>query len=616
MAVGGQKMPPELAYARFAAAGNLNQLGKYGYQTGGDVPTIEGPSGYMNEDDVWIVDNETIKRQAKELGAKRVLTEGGSLIIFDDDWNIVAADDNPDAPYKEGGEKNKFNTNLKGNASESFNYHSKLFPSLLNDSFDYDTKGFYKQIYNEYNGDLDAITKALTPNSPTQHIGTDRYKKPNHPTFSNESKYAIPIIRPGGKWGHNEEEDYDYFKATRRNIKNMNNSDGSPFNYFKRAEDYNQDGIPDVKLFFRNKQVFKQGGSVTLNTGGEQHRIYVKSTNRGEGDKGHIMVNHPTMNKGMWDTIDLTQKSGATTIAQGVAATKKWHMENPYIKKYGGDISMYADGGSFKESFRKARINNKSNFVYNGKTYSTDLKKPEIVPVKTIVSNPYAFNNSPIIENTNPVKRKPVVQNVWINPNTGLPITKDQAVMATAQQIAQNKNSGSISKTVPTSIGRRTLDVLSNPMTSAQQAITKQPITGRGPRNILDNAVDLVNPITYAKAIKNTATNVVHPIETLKKLGNAGLGTLQYITEGNTNIPVGEGYNVLFDGLMTAGALKGVNKIANQTSTSLRNAKFNNNLVTKKGNTVKNSKEFFEQHDGKPLTQKEKNDCLHHFEKK
>jgi hypothetical protein len=82
---------------------------------------------------------------------------------------------------------------------------------------------------------------------------------------------------------------------------------------------------------------YKQGGSITLNAGGEQHRIYVKSTNRGEGDKGHIMVNHPTMNKGMWDTIDLTQKAGATTIAQGVAATKEWHRENPYMKQRGGE---------------------------------------------------------------------------------------------------------------------------------------------------------------------------------------------------------------------------------------------------------------------------------------
>lgn len=82
---------------------------------------------------------------------------------------------------------------------------------------------------------------------------------------------------------------------------------------------------------------YKQGGSVTLNAGGENHRIYVKSTNRGEGDKGHIMVNHPTMDKGMWDTIDLTQKAGAKTIAQGVAATKEWHRENPYMKQRGGE---------------------------------------------------------------------------------------------------------------------------------------------------------------------------------------------------------------------------------------------------------------------------------------
>jgi hypothetical protein len=85
----------------------------------------------------------------------------------------------------------------------------------------------------------------------------------------------------------------------------------------------------------RNKY---QEGGVIVNAGGEKHRIYVKSTNRGEGDKGHIMVNHPTMDKGEWDTIDLTKKAGATTIAQGVAATKKWHRENPYKKQEGGDV--------------------------------------------------------------------------------------------------------------------------------------------------------------------------------------------------------------------------------------------------------------------------------------
>ena len=85
---------------------------------------------------------------------------------------------------------------------------------------------------------------------------------------------------------------------------------------------------------------YEQGG-VVLNAGGEKHRIYVKSTNRGEGVKGHIMVNHPTMDKGIWDTIDLTEKAGATTIAQGVAATKKWHRENPYKKQDGGEQYTY-----------------------------------------------------------------------------------------------------------------------------------------------------------------------------------------------------------------------------------------------------------------------------------
>jgi len=81
-----------------------------------------------------------------------------------------------------------------------------------------------------------------------------------------------------------------------------------------------------------------RGGSVIVNAGGEKHRIYIKPTNRGEGVKGHIMVNHPTMDKGEWDTIDLTRKAGARTIAQGVAATKKWHRENPYKKQEGGDV--------------------------------------------------------------------------------------------------------------------------------------------------------------------------------------------------------------------------------------------------------------------------------------
>ena len=71
---------------------------------------------------------------------------------------------------------------------------------------------------------------------------------------------------------------------------------------------------------------------VKVTAGGEKHVVYKKTTKKGEGKVGNIMVNHPTKDKGQWDTIDLTAKGRAKTVKQGVAATKKWHKDNPYPK--------------------------------------------------------------------------------------------------------------------------------------------------------------------------------------------------------------------------------------------------------------------------------------------
>jgi hypothetical protein len=91
---------------------------------------------------------------------------------------------------------------------------------------------------------------------------------------------------------------------------------------------------------------------VRFKSGGENHVVYKKTspTGLGKGVKGHIMVNHPTTDKGKWDTIDLTEKSGAKTVKEGVAATKKWHKENPIemkemIKRADGSYSQKGDFG-------------------------------------------------------------------------------------------------------------------------------------------------------------------------------------------------------------------------------------------------------------------------------
>jgi len=50
MGGGGEKMPPEIARARFAAAGNLDQMDNYGYAYGGYAPEMMyGGDQYMQQ---------------------------------------------------------------------------------------------------------------------------------------------------------------------------------------------------------------------------------------------------------------------------------------------------------------------------------------------------------------------------------------------------------------------------------------------------------------------------------------------------------------------------------------------------------------------------------------
>ena len=72
---------------------------------------------------------------------------------------------------------------------------------------------------------------------------------------------------------------------------------------------------------------------VKVRAGGENHVVYEASKNTAKAKKGDIMVNHPTTDKGKWDTIDLTEKSYAKTISEGVSAVKKWHKDHPYGSK-------------------------------------------------------------------------------------------------------------------------------------------------------------------------------------------------------------------------------------------------------------------------------------------
>jgi len=91
-----------------------------------------------------------------------------------------------------------------------------------------------------------------------------------------------------------------------------------------------------VRQQISKPRTYGDGGKY-LTVNGEYHRVY-------ENAEGDIMVNHPKEDKGKWDTINLTQKAKAKTIAQGIAATKKWHRENPEYTN-GGWLNQYEQGG-------------------------------------------------------------------------------------------------------------------------------------------------------------------------------------------------------------------------------------------------------------------------------
>jgi hypothetical protein len=79
----------------------------------------------------------------------------------------------------------------------------------------------------------------------------------------------------------------------------------------------------------------KNGGSV-VKVGGQTHKVFKKKVDKGIGNKGDIVVDHTAgPSAGKWDKINLTKKSKAKTVKQGVASVRKWHKDNPdyYDKK-------------------------------------------------------------------------------------------------------------------------------------------------------------------------------------------------------------------------------------------------------------------------------------------
>jgi len=69
-----------------------------------------------------------------------------------------------------------------------------------------------------------------------------------------------------------------------------------------------------------------------IKAGGRAHKVTKKKVDRGTGDKDDIIVEQNSKS-GKKERMNLTKLAGSKTVKQGVAASKKYHKEHPYLDK-------------------------------------------------------------------------------------------------------------------------------------------------------------------------------------------------------------------------------------------------------------------------------------------
>lgn len=109
----------------------------------------------------------------------------------------------------------KYNTKLSKEDETLFQQWAATNPRLGN-TYDYDARGFWKS----------------GAGAADNGHGSDEFKKPNHPTFSDESMYHGIDGNKGGKWGKNGNK--DTFTPSKTNMENMSASDMQ--DYFSKIE--------------------------------------------------------------------------------------------------------------------------------------------------------------------------------------------------------------------------------------------------------------------------------------------------------------------------------------------------------------------------------------------
>ena len=109
----------------------------------------------------------------------------------------------PPSPPAESDPSQRYNTKLTDKEEKQFQEWAAK-ENKLKDTYDYDLRGFWKD------------KQSFADNGH----GSDKYKKPNHPTFSDQSQYHGTEGKQGGKWTEDTKGNVS-FTPSETNLKNM-----------------------------------------------------------------------------------------------------------------------------------------------------------------------------------------------------------------------------------------------------------------------------------------------------------------------------------------------------------------------------------------------------------
>ena len=416
------------------------------FQMGGklksSIPVIEDAGNY-NEEGRWVPDWKTMTAQAKKLGAKKVKTKHGSLIVFNDNWEVVGVDDNPDAMQMGG---YVYPVNYVPKAQDG-----NIIPSDLPDPVNgiiYDPEG--ERTY--YDDRLDRIV--LTPSSDF----APRQSVINHEKFH---KYQFDNLLSNYDIAHREA--LPLFKKP-----SMVSTDEEYYKFHDRKGREAQQDIKNVKsnypefTFVPNKVLFDKII--------DREQYSNPFTLEGEAEAYENSLNKFQMGGSIPGAVGFTY-----------ARTQSPAPSNgPYAKK----TKASAQKGKNIPKLDVSKLDLKNLPKSTGYAWADDIVKKNEKGLEKIKEIKTKVDNKKIAD----IKKQYNVDD------------------ATAKKLYDNSKNlkqeqAEIRPYTPQSTLSKTWEVLTNPMTAFGYAARNEDLPdnfSRGERNNLDMATDIINPAAWA----------------------------------------------------------------------------------------------------------------------